>query len=111
MTDAYLRAALWSSTDDDEEPLDKEYDISDIAPEAVRKARKDVERFFNQAGHLLAGMAPDFVGHNFWLTRNHHGTGFWDRDLGPKGDELTDLSHRFGEQWMYVGDDGKVYLG
>lgn len=111
MTDAYLRAALWTSTDDEDEPLDKNYDVSDIAPEAVRRAKRDVERFFKQAGQLLVGIPPDSAGHDLWLTRNGHGTGFWDRDYGPKGDALTDISHKLGEENMYVGDDGKVYLG
>jgi len=111
MTDAYLRAALWSSTDEDGDALDEEYKVSDIAPEAVRKAKHDVERFLRQAGPLLSGIAPDSVGHDLWLTRNGHGTGFWDRGYGPKGDKLTDIAHKFGEQYMYVGDDGKVYLG
>jgi hypothetical protein len=111
MVDAYLTAALWSSTDDDDEPLDKNYGISDIAPEAVRQARADVKRFIERAGVLIADISPDSVGHDFWLTRNYHGAGFWDRGYGPKGDELTKISHGFGEKDAYVGDDGKVYFG
>jgi hypothetical protein len=50
-------------------------------------------------------------GYRFWLTRNHHGAGFWDGDY-PKeiGEALTKLSHEFGETDAYVGDDGKLHL-
>ena len=50
------------------------------------------------------------AGMNFWLTRNGHGSGFWDGDWGDWGDELTDASKAFGECDLYVGDDGMLYL-
>lgn len=49
------------------------------------------------------------AGIDFWLTRNGHGAGFWDRGLGKTGDELTIYAHAFGGVDVYVGDDGKVY--
>lgn len=33
---------------------------------------------------------PGQFGHDLALTRNGHGTGFWDRGLGEAGDVLTD---------------------
>lgn len=32
----------------------------------------------------------EHVGHDFWLTSQGHGAGFWDRGLGEVGDTLTD---------------------
>lgn len=32
----------------------------------------------------------EHVGHDFWLTSQGHGAGFWDRDLDEVGDTLTD---------------------
>lgn len=49
------------------------------------------------------------AGHDFWLTRNGHGAGFWDRGLGELGTRLTSASEPYGEANLYVGDDGKVY--
>ena len=50
------------------------------------------------------------AGHDFWLTRNHHGAGFWDGDWPEDVDEkLTEASHSWGEMDLYVGDDGRVY--
>lgn len=32
----------------------------------------------------------EHIGHDFWLTSQGHGAGFWDRGLGEVGDTLTD---------------------
>lgn len=34
-------------------------------------------------------MHPDDFGHNFILSANGHGTGFWDRGYGKIGEQLT----------------------
>lgn len=115
----YLDAALWSSVGDDEKPLDENYTTDDIAPEAIEEARKDVNNFLdeNEKDPRRWSGAYDFdrIGHDFWLTRNRHGTGFWDREapgteLGEIGKRLTDSAHVYRSSDAYVGDDGKVYL-
>lgn len=52
------------------------------------------------------------AGHDFWLTRNGHGVGFLDRDELSEADQkrLTEASKEFGECYLYVGDDGKLYI-
>ena len=51
---------------------------------------------------------------NFWLTRNHHGCGFWDGDWDNEefeaGAKLTKIANNFAEVNLYFGDDGKIYL-
>jgi hypothetical protein len=49
------------------------------------------------------------AGHDFWLTRNGHGAGFWDRGLGDLGERLSKAAKVYGEVYLYPGDDGKVY--
>lgn len=57
-------------------------------------------------------LAPDQMGHDFWLTRNRHGAGFWDRGLGDLGKELTDYCHHLGEVNLYTYEkDGTKYIG
>jgi hypothetical protein len=58
----------------------------------------------------LDGISDEQIGHDIWLTRNHHGAGFWDRGLGDLGDKLTEIAHSLGGSDAYVGDDGKVHL-
>lgn len=144
-TRAYIECALWSSNDESDEtggePLDKNYDIGDLAPDALARMISDCAKF--QAAHevLLARAyalpSPrvkcdcgadaddhaaacaterakrydaDDAGYDFWLTRCGHGAGFWDRGLGDVGDKLTDAAQAFKECWLYVGDDGKIYV-
>lgn len=52
------------------------------------------------------GVDASAAGHDLWLTRNHHGAGFWDRGLGAVGDVLTAEAHAMGSSDVYVGDDG-----
>ena len=117
VTEQYLVTALWSSTDDDGEPLDSDFGVVDFAPVALAQARTDVSDFLAYNADLIAqakSLQPDYddtnVAHDFWLTRNRHGAGFWDRGLGAVGDELTANAHAHGSVDLYVGDDGKVYI-
>lgn len=111
MVDAYLETALWSSTGDNDQPLDENKDYSvDVAPEFQKQAAADCKAFIEKAGDLLEGLDLAQVGHDFWLTRNHHGAGFWDGDYKEEaGDKLTDIAQSFPEVNPYEGDDGKVH--
>ena len=100
--DSYLETALWSTDLDD-------YTIRDIDKSAVNQAKKDLTKFFSMAKKYIQDEQDDDVAHDFWLTRNGHGAGFWDGDY-EYGDELTKLSKKFGEINPYVGDDGKIYF-
>lgn len=112
----YLRTALWSSTDEDGEELHNKYGVDDFAPEAVAQAQRDIRKFQHAAGRLLDGQDMTSVAHDLWLTRNHHGSGFWDGDYDTPdqpdlGEKLTKIAHAMGEVNPYVGDDGHIYLG
>jgi hypothetical protein len=116
-TNQYLVTALWSSTDEAGEPLDGEFTIDDIAEDSAAAARADVQSFMianveplERARALQPGYDDGQAAHDFWLTRNGHGAGFWDRGLGEVGDELTANAKPFGESNAMVGDDGQVWL-
>lgn len=113
ITRAYLECALWASTDDTEGdiPMDRDHDLADLAPCAVKRAAADCARFLAENDRHI-GAEHVAAGHDFWLTRNGHGAGFWDGDW-PKadGEALTAAAHAFGECYLYVGDDGRIYFG
>jgi hypothetical protein len=119
MVNGYLVTMLWSSNDESTpsggEPMDKNYSIIDISDETKEEANKDCVEFAKQAGDLLKDKisTEDWwdVGHNFWLTRNGHGAGFWDSNNYDNeiGKKLTEICKKFGEKSPYVGDDGKIY--
>lgn len=108
-THAYIECALWSSIDDNDHPLDKNHTADDLAPEARASIIADCAAF--QADHEddIAD-DPARAGHDFWLTRNGHGAGFWDGDWPDAvGRRLTKAAEDLGKVDLYVGDDGQVH--
>jgi hypothetical protein len=112
----YLTCALWSTsdntTDQGGDPLDKNYTVQDFSDDALDQAEKDWNTFKQRAGYLLNGLNMEQVGHDFWLTRNGHGAGFWDGDYEESiGNELTELAKSFGSKDLYIGDNNQLYFG
>lgn len=116
----YLTTALWSSTGDDDEPLDSEHDAYDFDSDSKKKAARDLDRFIKMVSDTVE-LFPNKQGLNFndtdlahdlWLSRNGHGSGFFDRPekYGLLTTTFQELAKSLGEQYAYVGDDGKVYL-
>ena len=106
----YLECAAWSSTDDDGEPLDP-YQFSD---NAGKNLKEDLDNFVeycetNYSETLInyeeMGGTPEQFAHDFWLTRNGHGAGFWDRGLGEVGEILTKASKAFGACDLYLNEE------
>lgn len=110
----YLVTALWSSNDESTpeggEPMDANYSIDDISFETMQQAKADCKRFLELASDIIYKYDIETAGHDFWLTRNGHGAGFWDGDYGDDGDLLTEICKTFGECNPWVGDDGKIYI-
>lgn len=126
-TDAYIECALWSSTDESDpetggDPFDMNYGSEDIAEETMEDIRRDCAAFYYRNFEVIEAAECNRgtgeyskwaqAGHDFWLTRVGHGAGFWDGDWSdPAGDLLTDASKAFGEVWLYLGDDQRIYHG
>ena len=122
---AYIETALWSSNDESDpetggEPMDRNYSADDLAPAALARMTFDCKAFKAANGHWFTDEhclkhGPDFgidgrAGHDFWLTRNGHGAGFWDGDWSEEaGEALTKAADTFGEFNLYVGDDNLIY--
>jgi len=114
-TASYLEAALWSSTGDDGTPLDNsKYSETELAPETIARFKSECARFRAINAALLEQasehQSETIQAHDFWLTRNGHGAGFWDGGYPEDiGDALTAASKAFGECDLYIGDDGLIY--
>jgi len=113
-TKAYIECMLWSSTGDDEEPLDDtiEANLDNFTKDAVRLIRKDCHLFQLVNAELIEGL-DDKAGHDFWLTRNGHGTGFWDKPeiYGEENAKLlTVAAKNYGSCSPIICCDGKVDL-
>ena len=105
----YLHCALWV------EELDADYDISDFDTLSADLARNDVNKFLDELDEydlldeLSTQMSYDSIGHDFWLTRNGHGAGFWDRGLEDVGKEVSKICEEFGDKYAYA-ENGKIYI-
>lgn len=109
-TRQYLITALWSSLDGEGEPLDANYDIEDLSEEALNSSIEDCKTFQERNWEYILGRESD-AGHDFWLTRCGHGCGFFETSDWPEhSKELMKSCSEFGEVYLYVGDDGKLYL-
>ena len=124
----YMTAALWSTLGDDEDctPLDEKYEPRDIDADTMlemfvdcrdflRFNRVEIEVYISQHNRSFSIArelrldALEYAGHDFWLTRNGHGAGFWDRGYGECGDRLSAAARVYGECYLYAGDDNKIY--
>ena len=113
----YVTCALWSSTygENGENNLDDgEHELSDAAKIQMLA---DCADFLTYCEAENIDAFPDYgkewrneelSGQDFWLTRNGHGAGYWDRGL-ENGEELTKAAKTFGTCDLYVGDDGEIY--
>lgn len=99
--DGAVEAALWSTIPmaPEEEDMVEPADQYEISNEELTKLRGTLAYFIRswfldhyslieKAVETLGSW--DRVGHDFWLTAEGHGAGFWDRGLEQLGDDLTD---------------------
>lgn len=112
MATSYAETALWSSTESDDEgnmgdPLDENHGVDDIDDDAFAAMVSDCESFRDCHADLLADVEPSTAGHNFWLSRNGHGAGFFDSDA-EHADELQKATKPYGSVDLYA-HEGRVH--
>ncbi len=110
--DAYLECLFWSSTNWETE--DENFDdhcFDDLSAESMVEVVEECQNFFDTNSHAFKDQESQ-AGHDFCLTRNGHGAGFWDRPEMYDEDDaktLTTASETYGTQGLYLGDDGQLY--
>ena len=116
----YLACALWSSSDDNDQPLDHGYDITAFHPYTLqwqiddcvsfctvnRELLKRAAEFLDNNPKLLppnSNGAVALIAHDFWLDRNGHGAGSFDRGY-PEDIEkaLGEAAKKFKEVTLSV---------
>jgi hypothetical protein len=124
-TRQYIVTALWSTNDESDpetggNPLDENYDHTNISDDTLEMMVADCRRFQDENAADVEAAAGEYdvtdgtdgysyAGHDFWLNRNGHGAGFWDGDLSKElGERLDAAADKFGEFHLYVGDDGNI---
>lgn len=108
----FLRAAIFAENDQSNEqggePIDRNYAVDDFDPQDRVLLEKECLDFIAANKQDLEGIDPEQAGHDFWLTRNGHGTGFWDRGLGEQGERLTKACDQLDEITLSV-DNGVIH--
>lgn len=99
--------------------LDANYSEDDIDHDTLKQMAQDCAEFQRQhaadlAQYDLGGRewsAAQQGGHDFWLSRNGHGAGFFDRDSLPEDvrERLQQAAQQWGEFYLDVWDDGKIH--
>lgn len=118
----FVEAMLWAEHYFDEQGNDRgawqdHYDIEDISNDAESQIKADIDGFVNLCEgqgidlHALDYRTERFanIGHDFYLTRQGHGVGFWDRGFGQVGEELTKWAKTYGSINLY-DSDGEVFV-
>lgn len=104
---SYLECAVWSSLDwdnmvnDNPEPMDKRYSVDDFEKRTLKILKAECVKFWEDHPEIHSDASQ--AGHDFWLTRNGHGAGFWDGDWEEElGRKLTEDCNKYGEVNLYI---------
>lgn len=85
---------------------------SALTAEERASVEEDCRSFYRQNKEVMARLVEEgkvrngfFThGHDFKLTRDGHGAGFWDRGYGEAGKQLTEAARAYGTEeilWSY----------
>jgi hypothetical protein len=118
IVDGYLYAALeLASNDDYGNRLPDHFQMDSFTKASKKLAEEDCRAFLNSLDFddLVQAAAQQNlaqIGIDFWLTRNHHGAGFWDGDYEDElGARLTAASQMFPEATVWVsGNNRHIYI-
>lgn len=99
----YVECALWTGEFDN-------YTAKDLSSDAKEKMRKDCEEFYNKNKYLVDehNVDGEHFGHDLWLSRNGHGTGFFDGDYGKECEPLQSNARKMGECYLYMTHLGQI---
>ncbi len=110
----YVAAVLFSSNDDDDQPLDYKYSRENINKSTEKTIRKMLDMYFMQNGSAIerSGLDAETIGMDIWYAQAGHGVGFFDHNLGKAIEEqLTKGAKKYGDLSVHVfAQDGEVYV-
>lgn len=125
---ALAETVLFTNHDHYDQPLDDNYSIADFDEESLKKLYSEYQQFISVVEEKITekigenwDCIDDFYDlqqpalnqteHDYVLTRNRHGAGFWDGDWSSEVSKiLTDAARSQYEFTAYVGDDERIYL-
>lgn len=105
-----IREELEAESDEEESNLPDYFDwsYSDFDIKSLKEIIADCEGFMYECEEADIDLEKDWgleqAGHDFWLTRNGHGAGFWDRGKGALGDKLSEMAEVYGSVSAVIAD-------
>lgn len=130
--DGYLFAIIFTEEEnilrdadlEDTEDAELRFSVDDIDSDSVVKHYIEIKKFLKDAGEeaVMDYLTSEFgevtdeslahLGHDIWLTRNHHGAGFFDNvyENDETEEALINAAHKMGESNVYLGNRGKIYV-
>jgi hypothetical protein len=117
-----IEALLWSGLwDEDGESVEGGQRMVDqVDSECASSLRSECDEFvtyhlddlvIQSERYANGSYSPgELAGHDFSLTRNHHGTGFWDRGTGDVGQRLTEACRPYGEVNALLLEDNTIIV-
>lgn len=82
-----------------------------VSSDSVASLQDELEQFISLTEDTLieSKLSAGQIGHDFILSRNGHGTGFWDRGLGEVGESLTKWAQTFGSlESLYIDTQDSI---
>lgn len=118
-TQGYIEAMFFTETGYAENGDLEHATVAELAPSTLHDIVTDCAAFQNSNREnideatdngRINGYDDKAAGRDFWYSRNGHGVGFWDRQLGDVGDTLDQAAKVWRGRDLYRGDDGLIYL-
>lgn len=121
-TKGYIDCLLWTDEENAKEDAQsnaKDWEdinwsssnITGSSTEEINSICRDfvVANWCDVLDYQATGREPEYIGQDFALSQNRHGTGFWDRGAGNLGDKLHKEAIVYGEASLYLGQDWRIY--
>lgn len=124
---ALAETILFSECDDNGVPLDANYFFQDFKEESLKKLYGEYQQFLSVVEQKitekigegwdciddfydLAQPALNQTEHDYILTRNHHGAGFWDGDWSSEVSQILTDAAQSQPEFTTTIDNGRIYL-
>lgn len=111
---SYLEAAIWTEeeklSEETEGSEDVDFNIHNFTPESRYKALEDIKEFLmdcENSDELIEKLGLEQVGIDLWLSRNGHGSGFFDRDY-EGADKAQKCAAKLGTITLFVNEDKEL---
>jgi hypothetical protein len=116
-TQGYIEAMFFTSTGPDDDI--KSATVADLHPDTLKSIifecaefqeanRADIDEATDNG--RINGYDDAAAGRDFWYSRNGHGVGYFDRDIGDVGAKLQNAAYQACESTLYLGDDNFLHL-